>query len=935
MSLHVLANHMATKGRGPDSMLVHMAPHEVDALQALAMKNGGTLTINPETGLPEAGFLSKLLPMIAGFALAPLTAGTSLAFLAATPMATALTIGGATGLATGSLKKGLMAGLGAYGGAGLGESLMNAGAGSLGAQGTAGALGVEGAATGLGSQAAMLAEQNAGFGAEGLSRLADSARVATGANPIMPSASSLMSKGFDAAALNPMQFAKSNMGNIAAAAAPIAADMMTPTTTKMPDMPKSYIRQKTYDPFTQTYRDVGPVDASQWGDRRFSDINRGYSNGGGIVALRRGGTGFDTSVGHDVEFDDMIGNRNAPSRTLVRDPASMDNAPVQVQQPQGPVQQAPVQQAPAGLDFSQMTNPEKLLVPQQQNPSGIQALMPQQEQIEQPMMQEPSAPPMEQPVEPQPRNITEPQPRPIIEPAEPQRPTRQPEDIGGGMVPKTTPVSPVPVDSTKKPLLSAQEIGKMLVGLLPNTFNFDMNDLVAASKRESLEEEKPITIMPVEQPVTTTPVTTTPVTVPKLGPTGTLGPVVTTPTDTSKVTDIPKPVITTVGGTSGFTTNPLEKAKQDMAAQAAAKTARDTGLLETYRMWTMANPNATPQDEANFLDKIGLSPATAAQATKLSAQQMQDKYYDAKYNKTTGDSKAAYDFLMGKGAYPTKSSVGEIMKPYREATLGMPASTNKAYTFDQASGKYTKNPDYVPANRDSTGKVSYGMSQNQVSAALKASPMSGQALYDWAMSNNIDAQTIAAATGMSLSDVYSQFRDAQVASAAAAKAKTTAAAIEAGSSATRESGGDGDGGGGDGGGGGGVGGGGGGGEARGGLMPYHRYHMASGGMFPGYALGGLGSLGGYSDGGRLLKGPGDGVSDSIPATIGQKQQPARLADGEFVVPARIVSELGNGSTDAGARKLYAMMDRVQAARGRTTGKSRVAANTRADKHLPA
>jgi hypothetical protein len=103
----------------------------------------------------------------------------------------------------------------------------------------------------------------------------------------------------------------------------------------------------------------------------------------------------------------------------------------------------------------------------------------------------------------------------------------------------------------------------------------------------------------------------------------------------------------------------------------------------------------------------------------------------------------------------------------------------------------------------------------------------------------------------------------------------------------------------------------------------------------GYALGGLGSLGGYSDGGRLLKGPGDGVSDSIPATIGAKGQPARLADGEFVVPARIVSELGNGSTEAGARKLYAMMDRVQKARGKTTGKNKVAANSRADKYLPA
>jgi len=76
------------------------------------------------------------------------------------------------------------------------------------------------------------------------------------------------------------------------------------------------------------------------------------------------------------------------------------------------------------------------------------------------------------------------------------------------------------------------------------------------------------------------------------------------------------------------------------------------------------------------------------------------------------------------------------------------------------------------------------------------------------------------------------------------------------------------------------------------------------------------------------------VSDSIPATIGQGR-PARLADGEFVVPARIVSELGNGSTDAGARKLYAMMDRVQAARGGTVGKGRVAKNTRADRYLPA
>jgi hypothetical protein len=100
------------------------------------------------------------------------------------------------------------------------------------------------------------------------------------------------------------------------------------------------------------------------------------------------------------------------------------------------------------------------------------------------------------------------------------------------------------------------------------------------------------------------------------------------------------------------------------------------------------------------------------------------------------------------------------------------------------------------------------------------------------------------------------------------------------------------------------------------------------------AMGGIANLGGYSDGGRLLRGPGDGVSDSIPAQIGNKQ-PARLADGEFVVPARIVSELGNGSTEAGAKQLYKMLDRVQNARGKTTAKGKVAKNTNAAKLLPA
>jgi hypothetical protein len=107
---------------------------------------------------------------------------------------------------------------------------------------------------------------------------------------------------------------------------------------------------------------------------------------------------------------------------------------------------------------------------------------------------------------------------------------------------------------------------------------------------------------------------------------------------------------------------------------------------------------------------------------------------------------------------------------------------------------------------------------------------------------------------------------------------------------------------------------------------YVPYRYAAGGQ-----TGGIASLGGYSDGGRMLKGPGDGMSDSIPARIGRKQ-PARLADGEFVVPADVVSHLGNGSTDAGAKQLYSMMNKVRHAR---TGNSKQGKQIQPRKYLPA
>ena len=121
MSLQLAAKHLSTKGRGPDDTLVHMSRVDVKSLNDLAMAHGGHLTINPQTGLPEAGFLSAILPMVAGAALASTGVGA--------PMA-AMMVGGGSYLL--NPKAGLMgalsAGMGAYGGYGFGEGLTSLGA---------------------------------------------------------------------------------------------------------------------------------------------------------------------------------------------------------------------------------------------------------------------------------------------------------------------------------------------------------------------------------------------------------------------------------------------------------------------------------------------------------------------------------------------------------------------------------------------------------------------------------------------------------------------------------------------------------------------------------------------------------------------------------------------------------------------------------------
>ena len=126
MSLHNLANEIQKKGRGDDRMLVHMTPKEVAGLQAIAKAHGGSLTVNPDTGLVEAGFLKNLMPMIIGAGLTAATGG------AAAPWMVGLGYGAFETARTGDIGKGLMAGLSAYGAGSLGTGLEEAGAEVIG-----------------------------------------------------------------------------------------------------------------------------------------------------------------------------------------------------------------------------------------------------------------------------------------------------------------------------------------------------------------------------------------------------------------------------------------------------------------------------------------------------------------------------------------------------------------------------------------------------------------------------------------------------------------------------------------------------------------------------------------------------------------------------------------------------------------------------------
>ena len=870
MSLAVLADHMASKGRGGDSMLIHMAPQEVAGLQALAMANGGSLTVNPDTGLPEALSLKKLLPALIGFGLNYFVPGLGSAVGSAlgtsAAVGTGVAVGGFEALRTGDLGKGISAGIGAYGGAGLSEGLMAAGSTEAGL--SSGALSAELAqAQGL---------------PEGLSSGdAFNKFLTSDANPAVSEALKnatpfeRMSAGFDAAKANPSSLlTKDNFKYAAAAAAPILADQAVtakgPQTVTKPGM----IRPYSFDPYGGTYTAGIPYETmpTKAADGGLMGMNAGGYNpgqldftqrsepvvrmaeGGGIVALAKGGD--YTTLTKDSSAEDIASAYKQFTTASGGDTAANQKAAVdyltnlgigqdKIGQAYGTYQASPTYNAYTDEQIGSyfQTNPNADIAadiikfnadPNQVNRyisniaapfvgstdttggSGTLGIYNQMNALG---------------IDPNELYASR-----IA--ADPKYAGWSQADIARGYA----------LDKGALALSAADKDGvtdKEWAAFM-DANGYSVNDMAQAFGLSKNEVQR------------------------RYDAAKKVDKVVTTGTGTTII-----PGVNDYGlggtGTSGRLESVLGSSLPPGVSGAGITTVNPNGTITT-------RPNIPGIPEGGFTGMTSLRDAYEKGGGSLGVNKnlfvpkTQDELF-ARY-KNTGGSKAALDYLMGKTPYsPTPyTPTGEIQKPYWESVGRFPENrSTKKYVF--VDGKYQLNPDYV--------KPPYVLAGEKAAAdkaAADKKTTGGGATETTNLTNQDEKPTSDPGAGNEWLWDY-------------ASKKWYASPIQV--------------------------------AAAGGLMA-----MARGGMAQQF------DLGGYSDGGRLLRGPGDGVSDSIPATIGNKR-PARLADGEFVVPARIVSELGNGSTEAGARKLYAMMDRVQKARRGTVGKGRVAKNSRSDKYLPA
>ena len=823
MSLHELAHHVQSAGRGKDTVLVHMTPGEVKGLQALAIQHGGSLTINPKTGLPEAGFLSKLIPVLAGIAsvaLAPVTGGASL-------WAVPLLTGGITGAVTGDMGKGLMAGLGAWGAGGItsGLAIGFAGAGARTLAGTLGR-GVTTAAAGEGGMAASTlagagrtvtaggmpaaAQGTTGFGTEmfkgaGRDVLSGGGPSALARAPVvevMPSVTGAQQSGnsiFNAikgttADLKPglmqgMTDVKNAGSGLARLITPGAegsamragmmenyklpmlatgASLLAPSNEQRPINPNS--PTATFDPNYRAYRTYDPSARAPGS----SAERMYYARDGGLMSLADGGT-----VENMSKLNTMGTNTGYPM--------SYQNTPSYATSSANPISENVISpQGDANIDpYSGAERFEK-------GGFVLGSLVQSAE------------------------DGTSDGSRNTFQGAAANK-------VGAGQGDIYTPkyntydyatgkysMVPTPAETTVSPLEIASAY-RNVFGRSPSDSEFAVH---STSKLNASEFEDWLKQSPEY----------------KFNP----------------VTDLQI-------GSAYRDVLGRDASPEDLAAQ-----------------------NHPQMNVSQFRQAIMQSPEYLSKA-KTSPLEISSIYKDILDRPPSLEEIALYKNTPLTAA-ETKKQVMQSPEYLNTLTKSfIPKVTYNSSGLASIEGAQPTQPNAA----DNINAALQQQLARQGPALQFAAPPSVQAPQ---------AQRTAP-TNQDQTDALVKLREV------AMKARDPSAGA----------------------------------NAAGDVYSAGSVQYAAGGLS---GLPAQYNLGGYSDGGRLLKGPGDGVSDSIPARIGDRQ-PARLADGEFVIPARIVSELGNGSTDAGARRLYAMMDRIQKSRSKTVGKGKVAVNNRAHMHLPA
>jgi len=817
MSLQIAAQHLASKGRNGDSTLVHMTPGEVNSLQTIAKAHGGTLTTNPDTGLPEAGFLSAILPIVAGAALGPAGAG-----LFSSALTAGLGVGAATGLMSGSLRKGLMAGLGAYGGAGLMGSITGAGNAALQAANTTpGAMGVAGSAptSGIanimqGGAAAPAVAPVEGFvptaanygpggamlntapvypgtsgalgsGTSAIGAPANAPFIATNTvapatapaanlapvvdKSVYPVANSFQ-EGVKAIAKSPSEFlTKQNLYYGAAAAAPLMFQEPKRREGYTGSGPNPYQYEYSANP-----TGVTPSGMSSREEKYFDPRYRRMADGGLTSDPYYNMTGESADA-----YRYLMGGSAAPAYAAPRTATSTVGLPTGNEGTSyvyDPVTQAYREVATAAAPAA-----------------GLSALVPYTE--------------------------------------------------SGGM--GSDPGDPDAPGPTGVTIGGMPDLGALTapVASIMGMVNLGQGFIANAIQGKNPNPESVPVVDAVVTPVT------------------------------SLVAD---DVAAMQAAAQGMT--PSQVAADDAAAMAAAAQGMSGG--ET--------PGQTAANDAAAM-------AAAAQGMSGSTNGGIGPGGDTTGNNDSGsgDAAAAAAAAAGMGGGNSDSSGGGGGGGGGGCFLTTAAVEHMGQDDDGEVLSTLRHfrDTYMRKNKEKSKDVAwYYKNAPKIVAALDEMPNADR-MYRNMYRKYIEPAYKAIKEGKN-ERAYEIYKDG-------IDYAKRVSGIEAKELSPR----------------------------------YGRNGMAVGGLTA-LASGGVSDLGSYSDGGRLLRGPGDGVSDSIPATIANKR-PARLADGEFVVPARIVSELGNGSTEAGARKLYAMMNRIQSARGKTVGKGKVAVNSRADKHLPA